>query len=214
MKKMKYFSMVALATAVVGLVGCGAGKDRPGHVYMPDMGESRAFEAYIAHDSSIVTRDHNKLGGKAFFYNGMPVKGTISIGEDMPYTLPFDSVGYRMSASVENPHKDMSVIEMPEAQRLWQINCAICHGDKGTGDGPLSTAGKVGGVANLTLPIYVDMTDGTMFHSITHGKGVMGSYASQMSKRERWMVINFIRTLQPKGGSTADAAAADTTKKG
>jgi hypothetical protein len=53
--------------------------------------------------------------------------------------------------------------------------------------------------------ITVKMTDGTMFHSITYGKNNMGSYASQLDRKMRWMVIKYIRTLQPK-------AVADTTK--
>ncbi len=197
MKKIKIISFMTLASAIFMLAGCGAGKDNPGRAYMPDMGESRAFETYIMHDSNAVTLDVTKRGGNAFYYNGEPVEGTLRIGDELPYTLPNDSTGYRLSAAVENPIKDMSVMEMPEAKRIYQINCAICHGDKAGGNGPLATAGKVGGVANLTLPIYVEMTDGTMFHSITYGKGVMGSYASQLDRRERWMVINYIRSLQP-----------------
>jgi hypothetical protein len=42
------------------------------------------------------------------------------------------------------------------------------------------------------------MADGTMFHSITYGKNNMGSYASQLDRKQRWMVVKYIRTLQPK----------------
>jgi mono/diheme cytochrome c family protein len=47
-----------------------------------------------------------------------------------------------------------------------------------------------------------------MFHSITYGKNNMGSYASQLSRQQRWMVIKYVRTLQ--GPATA-APAADST---
>jgi mono/diheme cytochrome c family protein len=108
---------------------------------------------------------------------------------------------------------------MAEAGRLFNINCAICHGEKGAANGPLATSGKVGGVANLTLPLYVSMADGTMFHSINYGKNNMGSYASQLSRQQRWMIIKYIRTLQPKAAAatTATTAAATdsaTAKKG
>lgn len=189
---------MTVASAVIMLASCGgAGKNKPGHAYMPDMGVSTAFETYILHDSTKVTIDPTKRGGSAFFYDESTVPGTIRIGDELPYTLPNDSTGYRLSATVENPLLDMSIMEMPEAKRIYQVNCAICHGDKATGNGPLGESGKIGGIANLTLPIYVEMKDGTMFHSITYGKGVMGSYASQLDRRERWMVINYIRSLQP-----------------
>ncbi|RYZ28003.1 MAG: cytochrome c [Sphingobacteriales bacterium] len=213
MKKFKIFSVLAIAAASATIVGCNAGGNNPGRSYMPDMAYSRAYEAYASHDSSIVTTDESKRGGKAFYYNAHPVPGTVKRGEELPYTGSNDSTGYRLSASLQNPIKDMSIIEMPEAQRLWQINCAICHGDKGAGNGPLSLSGKVGGVANLTLPMYVSMTDGTMFHSVTYGRNLMGSYASQLDRRQRWMVINYIRTLQPAAEAPAPAAT-DTTKKG
>jgi mono/diheme cytochrome c family protein len=94
---------------------------------------------------------------------------------------------------------------------LFNINCAICHGEKAAGNGPIATAGKIGGIANLTLDTYVKMADGTMFHSINYGKNNMGSYASQLDRKQRWMIIKYIRTLQPK--AVVETAKADTTKK-
>jgi mono/diheme cytochrome c family protein len=58
------------------------------------------------------------------------------------------------------------------------------------------------------------MPDGTMFHSITYGKNNMGSYASQLTREQRWQVIKYVRTLQGVTGSTAaktDSTAAKTT---
>lgn len=39
-----------------------------------------------------------------------------------------------------------------------------------------------------------------MYHSITYGKGLMGSHASQINQMERWQVIQYVQVLQ-KGGS-------------
>jgi len=114
---------------------------------------------------------------------------------------------------VMNPLGAMTEADMKEAGRLFNINCAICHGDNGAGNGPLSTSGKNGGVANLTLEMYTKMADGTMFHSITYGKNNMGSYASQLDRKQRWMMVKYIRSLQPKANTAlASAATADTTK--
>ncbi|MBX2938528.1 MAG: cytochrome c [Ferruginibacter sp.] len=214
MKKIKAISIISAVIGVGTLVGCG-GKESPGRVYMPDMAYSRAYETYALQDSTVITTDVTKRGGSAIYYNAKPVRGTIKRGELFPYDVPNTPEGYIQSAGVQNPIADMSVIEMPEAKRLYQINCAVCHGDKADGQGPLATSGKVGGIANLTLPMYTGMADGTMFHSLTYGRGLMGSYASQLDRRQRWMVINYLRTLQP-APTTAPAAAAtaDTTKKG
>lgn len=212
MKKIKIISLLSVVLGASALISCG-GKGDPGRTYMPDMAYSRAYETYAGHDSAIITTNPEKRGGKAIFYNSKPVVGTIKRGELFPYTLPNDSVGYRLSAKVENPMKDMSVILLPEAERLFMINCAICHGEKAHGDGPLATSGKIGGIANLTSPLYTAMADGTMFHSITYGKGVMGSYASQLDRKQRWMVINYIRTLQPAPATAETTNSTDSTVK-
>jgi mono/diheme cytochrome c family protein len=212
MKKITFFSMMAAVVGAGSLIGCG-GKENPGRVYMPDMAYSRAYETYAMHDSTVITADPSKKGGNAIYYNATPVSGTIKRGEMFPYDIPNTPEGYIQSATVKNPVTEMSAAELAEAKRLYQINCAICHGDKADGQGPLAASGKVGGIANLTLPMYVTMADGTMYHSITYGRGLMGSYASQLDRNERWMVINYLRTLQGgKGAATTEAAAADSTE--
>jgi mono/diheme cytochrome c family protein len=202
---------VVIVTAAIAFVSCDS-KREPGKIYMPDMAYSRGYETYAERDSSKFTMSAEERGGSKIFYNNVPAAGTIKRGELFPYTLPNDSNGYKMSATVPNPIGEMTEAEMKEAGRLFNINCAICHGEKAQGNGPISTSGKIGGIANLTLDSYVKMADGTMFHSINYGKNSMGSYASQLSREQRWMIIKYIRTLQPKP-TVAVAAVADSTKK-
>ena len=38
-----------------------------------------------------------------------------------------------------------------------------------------------------------------MFHTLTYGKGLMGSHASQLSQKDRWLVIEYIKVLQNGG---------------
>jgi len=209
MKKIATLGLLVLLAAIA-FVSCDDKRRVPGKIYMPDMTYSRAYETYAERDSAIFTNDATNKGGK-IFYNNVPVSGTIKRGELFPYTLPNDSNGYKMSAMVKNPIESMTESEMKESARLFNINCAICHGEKAAGNGPIATAGKIGGIANLTLDTYVKMADGTMFHSINYGKNNMGSYASQLDRKQRWMIIKYIRTLQPK--AVVETAKADTTKK-
>ena len=210
MKKIVTFSIIILAMSIA-FFSCDS-KREPGKIYMPDMAYSRAYETYAERDSSKFTSDPAMKGGNKIYYDNNPVKGTIKRGEMFPYQLPDDSNGYKMSATVMNPIQSMTEAEMKEAGRLFNINCAICHGEKAAGNGPLSTSGKIGGVANLTLDSYVKMADGTMFHSITYGKNNMGSYASQLDRKQRWMVIKYIRTLQPKLDATTMPQDSTKTK--
>ncbi len=208
MKKIAIIATLILTTPIV-FTSCDS-KREPGKTYMPDMAYSRAYKTYAARDSNIFTTNPADLGDK-IFYNNMPPVGTIKRGELFPYTLPNDSNGYKMSASVKNPLGPLSTADSLEAARLFNINCAICHGATGVANGPLSA--KIGAIANLTLPLYVAMADGTMFHSINYGKNNMGSYASQLDRKQRWMIIQYIRTLQPKTAAVATGATDSTTKK-
>ena len=204
----------AFVTAALVFAGCD-GKRTPGKTYVPDMAYSRAYESYANRDSTKFTMDMFKKGGDVIFFNNIPPAGTIKRGELFPYTLPNDSNGYKMSSMVKNPYDSVEITktQMAEAGRLYNINCGICHGATGVANGPIASGGYVGGVANLTADAYIKMADGTMFHSITYGKGIMGSYASQVTRAQRWMIVKYIRTLQPKADSTSSAAAKDTTAK-
>ena len=188
---------------VIAIESCD-GKREPGKTYMPDMAYSRAYEAYAP----------NNLKDEGINYIPYPVEGTIRRGDLYPYTLPNDSNGYKMSAEVKDPLPPLDTIQMAEAQRLFNINCAICHGPKLDAQGPLSTGGKIPAVANLTLAQYVKMPVGTMFHSITYGKNNMGSYASQLTREQRWMVIQYIKSQQAtvSSGSASDSTKTASTK--
>lgn len=207
MKTIHKFSAIAIVAIIVIATGCG-GKRSPGRVYMPDMAYSRTYEAYDLLDSTKFTGDIHNKGGQYIFFNAKPVTGTIKRGDLFPYTLPNDSIGYKMSASVVNPIGEISAAEMEEAGRLYNINCAVCHGAKGKANGPMS--GKVGGIVDLTLDQYKALGDGTIFHVMTYGKNNMGSYASQLTKEQRWKIVKYVRTLQ--GGAAPAAAMADSTK--
>lgn len=206
MKKIITISALILAVTIA-LSSCHDKRSR-GTVYMPDMAYSRTYEAYDVQDSAKFTADIFDKGGNKIFFNAMPAAGTVKRGELFPYTLLNDSNGYKMSAAVINPIDFMTGAQMSEAGRLYNINCGICHGEKGKANGPM--AGKVGGIVDLTLDQYKALSDGTMFHSVTYGKNNMGSYASQLNREQRWMVIKYLRTLQ---GPMATGAAADSTSK-
>src|SRR5438552_2941112 len=125
-------------TALIVMSGCG-NKRTPGRIYMPDMAYSRALETYAPLDSTLFTTDKMNPGDK-IYYNRRPVEGTIEIGEMFPYTIPNDSAGYVMSAQVKNPLPPLTSKDSLETARLFNINCAICHGAGGQGNGPISTS--------------------------------------------------------------------------
>jgi mono/diheme cytochrome c family protein len=213
MKRITYITAI-LILAVVSISSCDGVRREPGRIYMPDMAYSRAYESFAERDSAKFTMDIYNKGGNKIFYNNTPPAGTIKRGELFAYNLPSDTTGtYALSYTLKNPYDTIAIskAQMAEAGRLYNVNCGICHGAKGLANGPVAGNG-VGGVANLTADAYVKMADGTMFHSITFGKGVMGSYASQVTRAQRWMIIKYIRTELQKD-AIAKAGADSTGKK-
>ncbi|WP_157557928.1 c-type cytochrome [Niabella aurantiaca] len=203
----KYIVIATVAFSAV-VAGCGA-DSKPGLAYMPDMFYSRAYETYAS------TGDLEKEG---VFYNRKPVPGTVARGEDMAFAfnLTHDSVGYAQSAQLKNPLDSAGAakIDMKEAERLYLVNCGICHGPKLDGNGPLFNGGEGPYTAAPKDFMAADMKAlpvGTMFYSVTYGKGQMGSYASQLSPKQRWEIITFIKSKQ--GVGAASGAAADSTAK-
>lgn len=201
MKKIKIVLSLVVAIGFITVLSSCGNKRKPGLTYMPDMAYSRAYESYA----------ENNLAKQNINYVPYPVEGTIRRGDLFPYPLPDDTNGYKMSTAIKDPLPPLDSNQLKEAARLFNINCAICHGAKMDAQGPLSTGGKIPAVANLTSAHYVEMPVGTMFHSITYGKGNMGSYASQLTRKQRWMVIQYVKSQQMGTGDAAAVAWADST---
>lgn len=204
MKKLAIISVLALSGMLV--TSCGSDPTDPGRDYMPDMKYSRAYETYA---------DHSNLTAKGVNYNNRPVAGTVSRGEEMPYHLPNDSAGYAQSAGVVDPLPKLNEVEMGEAERMYLINCAICHGTKLDGNGPLYKGGA-GPYAAKPATLVGDakieaLTEGTLYHVMTYGKNLMGSYASQLNRKQRWMVAQYIKSKQTGAKGDAPAGGSDST---
>jgi mono/diheme cytochrome c family protein len=204
---MKKFLVIVNVVLAIGLVSCDKPRRGPGRAYMPDMAYSRALETYAS-------TDH--LKNKGIHYTGLPVAGTIARDELMPYTLKNDSAGYLQSAAVKSPLA-VTALDMKNAERLYLVNCGICHGPKLDGNGPLWKDGNgpfTAAPKNFMAEDMMKLPEGTMLHSATYGKGQMGSYASQLTARQRWEVIAYIRSKQYPAGATdtASMVATDTAR--
>lgn len=215
---MKKLLIITSLITIITVVGCSDVKRTPGAVYMPDMAYSRAYETYIQPDSNAFTTDVNHTDDK-IFYNALPVAGTIARGEEMPFPYAKDAAGdttnYVASKQAINPLPALTPAQMSEAQRLYLINCAICHGSKLDGNGPLYKGGDgpfPAAPRNLKGdPLMVNMPEGQMFYSVTYGKNLMGSYASQLNREQRWMVISYIKAEQAKGKAASGGNASTST---
>ncbi len=209
---MNKLSIIAVLSAATVIVSCSDVKRTPGHIYMPDMAYSRAYETYA---------DHSNLAEKGINFDNRPVAGTIAREEEMPFPYAkdqgTDTTNYVASKQVKSPFDSLSTTDAKEAERLYQINCGICHGTKLDGNGPLYKGGEGPYPAApknfIADPVVSVMPEGQMFYSVSYGKNMMGSYASQLTRKQRWMVIKYIKNKQLAAKAAATAPAADATAK-
>ncbi len=94
---------------------------------------------------------------------------------------------------VPNPVKtDGRTVE--RGKKLFETHCLPCHGNAGAGDGAMGL--KLGyKVANLTLENISQQTDGEIFWKISKGRAPMPNWEAQLSGRDRWDLVSYVRTL-------------------
>lgn len=183
-----YFGFGLLALVMVAMVSCGDPQS-PGVEYMPDMYRSPALEPYAGnghYSDSMASR--------------LPVEGTIPTQLDyLPYGIPETNEGYEMAGTLlKNPLPASKEI-VAEGAVIYTKYCIHCHGAAGMGDGATVTAGGHPPPPAYNSAALKNLPEGKMFHTITYGKNLMGSHASQLNNEERWKVIRYVQTLQGSG---------------
>ena len=120
-----------------------------------------------------------------------PVVGTVARGY-LPY--PYAKEQQELAeANLANPLL-MTKENLELGKRKFDTFCSPCHGYYGEGDSRLR--GQFPNPPSLHSEKVRNWGDGRIFHIITEGQNVMPSYASQMSREERWATVLYIRALQ------------------
>ena len=100
------------------------------------------------------------------------------------------------AAGVKNPVA-ADKLSTDQGKKIFTNKCLSCHGAQGKGDGPmLKVLKKKPG--DLTSDQMKAETDGALFWKVTKGQKPMPSFAKNLTDKERWSVINYIRTLGGK----------------
>ncbi len=213
MKRLYKIYFLTVVAAMFFLASCSRpGGNSTGSEFMPDMAHSIAYEANYYNYYY-----NNTWGSEDEYYDmakpRLPVAGTVSRSssksiaissatENKPYYYG-DTEEERTRAIAEiidNPYP-ITDAGLKVGKELYNINCAICHGEKGDGNGYLVR--DDGGVYPVQPAILVNeeftaASNGRYYHSIMYGKNLMGAYKDKLSYSERWQVIHYIRSLQAK----------------
>lgn len=193
-----------LALAIFTLSGCIRDENSPGYEYMPDMYRSPAIEAYVDYGQ---IRDTLRPILMHTISARKPVAGTVPSTlvalNDMPYTIPNTVEGYELAGRVLRSPLAFTEEVVNEGAQIYNNFCTQCHGAEGLGNGPVVEIGGHPAPGAYNGPLK-DLPQGKMFHTLTYGKGAMGSHASQLTKLERWKVISYVVKLQKGDEVTAE----------
>tara|TARA_Y100000817_G_C16815758_1_gene526448 strand:- start:208 stop:765 length:558 start_codon:yes stop_codon:yes gene_type:complete len=176
-----------LFLTVIYTFGCGAGENRTNVELIQDMMDQISVKA----------QDWNPNVDPDFQAMRVPPENTVPRGfKPYPYTL---GEVEKASRELRNPLSGQFGAEvLARGKKHFEINCAVCHGADGAGKGPVASKMAVP-PPSLIEGKVLGYTEGRIFHAITLGWGVMGSYSRQIRKEEdRWAVINYIKNLQKK----------------
>ena len=112
----------------------------------------------------------------------IPVEGPAYLAVDIPPANPVPA----------------DEISLGRGAELFAIHCKMCHGETGSGNGQIAPFLLDKKPADLTSAIVQDKSDGDLFLTVSNGKpNTMPALNENLTVRERWDVINFIRTLKP-----------------
>jgi hypothetical protein len=103
----------------------------------------------------------------------------------------------------------VNVAVLQRGREQFNIYCTPCHGGLGDGNGITKKIGVMPAVANLHDQRIVAMTDGEIFNTVTHGKGLMGAYGPLMAAPDRWAAIAYLRALQLSWLGSPDELSAE-----
>lgn len=122
----------------------------------------------------------------------VPPEGSVPMNYE-PYPYESDEIE-KAGAELKNPLPNTRVV-LERGQKMFNANCAICHGVTGVGNG--SVAPRMPTTPpNLVAGAAKDWEDGKIFHLITMGRATMKPYAQSVLPADRWAIIHYIRLLQ------------------
>jgi putative copper resistance protein D len=125
--------------------------------------------------------------------NFQPMEDPLSVITD---TIPIEGAAYSMILGVPPNPVATDQTSLERGAELFIINCVLCHGTNGKGDGPVASHIKNKPFDLTSFPIH-SFTDGGIFFVISTGiSGKMPALNENLTVRERWDVVNYVRTLK------------------
>ena len=127
-------------------------------------------------------------------------------------SIPIDGAAYIAGQGAPTNPVQADAASVERGRILYSVTCIQCHGPKADGNGPVGV-NLMFQPANLTSDVVQNKPDGALFLTISNGiQGTGGqihmpALNENLTVRDRWDVVNYIRTLK----ATATPASTTTT---
>ncbi len=118
-----------------------------------------------------------------------PVEGTVARGY-LPYPYEGETNPTLVLTNPTIPTKQI----LDLGKRKFLTFCSPCHGNYADGNSRLQ--GQFPNGPTLHSDKIINYPDGMIYHIITNGQNAMPSYARQITRNERWAIVDYIRVLQ------------------
>jgi len=120
---------------------------------------------------------------------------------EQPLPVPARSIPVEGAAYIPGMGAPENPVPADEASiargaQLYSLHCQMCHGVKHDGRGPVGLLLRPFLPADLTSALVQSKSDGSIFLTITLGvNGRMPALNENLLVRERWDIVNFLRTI-------------------
>lgn len=113
-------------------------------------------------------------------------------------SIPIEGAAYIPGLGAPDNPVEADEVSLERGRILYEINCAQCHGVAGEGNGVIANFLVNKKPANLTSQATQDKSDGTLFLTLSNGvPNAMPALNENLNVRDRWDVVNYLRTLVP-----------------
>ncbi|WP_160172016.1 c-type cytochrome [Schleiferia thermophila] len=184
MNSLKVFAAIIFLSV---FASCSRDYSKPGREYMPNMYRVASYKTYEPNPNF-----KDSLGARPV------IEGTVPRGYFV-YEAQNTPEAYEASLKRKefpSRYREISEKDFEEGKRQYTIYCAVCHGEKGDGNGILVEKEKFAGVPSYASASRPGLTPVSIYHVITYGKGVMGSHAAQVLPDDRWKVVHYVLHLR------------------
>lgn len=99
----------------------------------------------------------------------------------------------------------VTMLSLKEGAKLYREHCLVCHGEKGDGNSPWREKMPIDAADFTDTHMMGEMTDGEIFWKLSTGRELMPPFEKQLSERQRWHLVNYLRTLAREKSSDRHA---------